>query len=71
MTVTCTFNDFKTLCGSYGGAMMFVKDASNDVTHASLFNTARPGIVFVLSNTPTKANFLAEFPESISVSSIV
>lgn len=74
MIVTCTFQDFKALhldasSTKYSGAMMYVKGAGG-VTHASSMNTARLGIVFVLSNTPTQNNFLEEFPDAVKVDSI-
>ena len=76
MVVTCTFNDFKainidTSAIKFGGIVVYVKGAGDGITHAALLNTARLNVVFVLSNTPTQNNFLAEFPGAIKVDSIV
>jgi len=74
MVITCSFNDFKAICLDassikFGGTVVYVK--SSGITHAALLNTARLNVVFVLSNTPTEANFLAEFPNAIKVDSLV
>lgn len=75
MTVVCTFSEFQNICKDpsnikFGGIVLFVKDPLDGVTHASILNTSRLGVVFSLSNTPTKNNFLAEYPGAVQVDSI-
>ena len=76
MTVTCTFNDFTNICKDpsnirFGGVVLYVFLSGTGVTHASFLNTSRLGVVFSLSNTPTKNNFLADHPGAIQVDQIV
>lgn len=73
MNITCTFNDFKSICKDQslnlmGGKVLYVKGAG--VTYTTLLNSSRLGMVFALSNTPTEANFLVDFPNAIKVDSI-
>ena len=75
MNITCTFNDLKTICKSasspnYGGIVLYVKDPGLGVTYVTLLNTARLGIIFILSNTPTEANFLEAFPDAIKIETL-
>ena len=75
MKVTCSFNDFKDICKDsiglkYGGVIIYVNVAGTGVTLASFFNTARLGVTFVLTNTPSQNNFLTDFPDAIKVDNI-
>ena len=76
MQITCTFNDFKEICKDssnlkYGGKVVFVVTQGVGVTACSSFNTSRLGVSFVLSNTPSKNSFLAEYPDAIQVDALI
>ena len=71
MTITLTWNDFKTMNPYQGAQVVFVKDVNNDVLKALVLPPERGGLLFVFTNPPSKANFLDIYPGATSVNDLV
>lgn len=71
MTITLTWNDFKHLNPYQGTQILFVKDAQDGVTKCAVNCKLRLGIVFVLINPPSRADFLDIYPGALRVNDLV
>lgn len=70
MQITLTWADFKSLNVCQSNQVVFVKDANNDVNKVVVFSELKEHVMYVLSNPPSKNNFLSTYPDALQVSDI-
>ena len=70
MTITLSWSDLQAAYPQCGMHVFFVKDINNDVTRVAIGLLSGTDKILVLSNPPSKNNFLAVYPSAIQVTDI-
>ena len=70
MNISCTWGDFKTIYPNRGMGVIFVKDANNDVPTIVVGVLEGTDKIFIITNPPSKVNFLNAYPAAVQVDSI-